>query len=56
MKKVYDTNVYLNNLEIIEEDLKNKSTIIIPLIILKELDKLKYDNISARNAIKKIID
>lgn len=54
-----DTNLYLDDANIARKLLNNYSKILIPITVLKELDKKKYHKdlaYSARNAIRAILD
>ena len=54
-----DTNLYLDDANIAEKLLTSYSKILIPITVLKELDKKKYHRdlaYSARNAIRAILD
>lgn len=54
-----DTNMYLDDANIINKLSVNDGVILIPIMVLKELDKHKYDkdlSYSARNAIQAILE
>lgn len=54
-----DTNLYLDDANIVNKLAKENGKILIPITVLKELDKHKYDkdlSYSARNAIQAILE